>query len=65
MRRNLPTSLKGMALAALALAAGPVEAQTVTPTFDERLANQEERIADGLRDGSLTAREAARLQREE
>ncbi len=62
----------GMALLALALAAGTAAAQTTpptpqppTPSVEDRLSNQERRIGEGLKDGSLTSGEAARLQREE
>ena len=55
----------GMALATLLLPAGTSPAQTVDQSVETRLANQEQRIGEGLKDGSLTAREAARLQREE
>ena len=58
-------TLSGIALAATMLAAGRSAAQTADQAYDDRLANQERRIAEGLRDGSLTAGEAARLQREE
>lgn len=41
--------------------AAPALAQSV----DDRLSNQAERISEGIRDGSLTPAEAARLQREQ
>lgn len=65
MKLNRSVTLGGMALATLLAAAGTSAAQTADQAFDARLANQEQRIAEGLRDGSLTAGEAARLQREE
>lgn len=65
MRRKQAVTLGGMAIATLALAAGTSAAQTAAQAFDGRLADQERRISEGLRDGSLTAAEAARLQREE
>ena len=36
---------------------------TATPVFDQRQANQEQRIQQGAQSGSLTPREAARLER--
>jgi hypothetical protein len=36
-----------------------------TRPVDQRRANEEKRIADGIRDGSLTSGEAARLQRQQ
>ena len=44
--------------AALAL---PALAQTNTPRADQRQANQEKRIEQGVQSGQLNAREAARL----
>jgi hypothetical protein len=38
-------------------------AQPATPGVDQRQANQERRIQQGVRSGELTRREAARLQR--
>jgi len=38
-------------------------AQTATPNIDQRQANQEARIQQGTQSGSLTQREAARLER--
>ena len=40
-----------------------VLAQTNTPNIDQRQANQEARIQQGVNSGSLTPREAARLER--
>jgi hypothetical protein len=50
-------------LAILAAAALPVAAQTATPTVDQRQANQEARIQQGVRTGELTPKEAARLEK--
>ncbi len=53
-------------LATLALAAAfavPAFAQAETPRIDQRQAHQERRIAQGVRSGELTPREAARLER--
>lgn len=36
---------------------------TSTPVFDQRQANQEQRIQQGVQSGSLTQKEAARLER--
>jgi len=51
-------------VAALATAiALPVFAQTATPGIDQRQANQEQRIDQGIASGQLTQREANRLER--
>ncbi len=73
MERKQIVTTGGMALAAALVAAGTSGAQTpgvvgpLPPTspVQQRLADQERRIGAGLLDGSLTAGEAARLQREE
>lgn len=52
------------AIVSLALAA-PLAAfaqSTATPRFDQRQANQEQRIQQGVQSGSLTPREAVRLE---
>ena len=36
---------------------------TATPVFDQRQANQEQRIQQGVQSGALTQREAARLEK--
>lgn len=46
-----------------ALAAFPVAAQTATPKVDARQANQEARIQQGVKSGSLTTKEAAKLEK--
>ena len=48
------------AVAALAFAL-PAAAQTATPRVDQRQANQERRIDQGVQSGQLNAKEAARL----
>src|SRR5499426_1250971 len=40
-------------------------AQTNTPRVDRRERNQQNRVADGLKDGSITSGEAARSERDE
>jgi CRISPR/Cas system-associated endoribonuclease Cas2 len=50
-------------LAILAAAALPVAAQTATPRIDQRQANQEARIQQGVQTGELTPREAAKLEK--
>jgi len=51
-------------IAALATAiALPVFAQTATPGIDQRQANQEQRIDQGIASGQLNQREANRLER--
>ena len=47
--------------ALLAATALPVAAQTSTPRVDQRQANQEARIQQGVQSGQLTARETAKL----
>jgi len=60
MTRHRTLVLTGSLILGLGLAA-PALAQSV----DDRLSNQAERISEGIRDGSLTPAEAARLQREQ
>lgn len=43
----------------------PVLAQTATPRLDQREANQEKRIDQGVASGALTTREANTLERRE
>jgi hypothetical protein len=40
-------------------------AQTNTPRVDRREQNQQKLVADGLKDGSITSREAAKIERDE
>src|SRR5262249_21739992 len=40
-------------------------AQTNTPRVDRREKNQQNRVADGLKDGSITSGEAAKIERDE
>lgn len=54
------SSLLVAVLAAFAL---PVLAQTNTPNVDQREANQQQRIDQGVKSGELTAREAARMEK--
>jgi len=49
--------------AVLAAVALPVLAQTSTPKADQRQANQQKRIDQGVATGQLTGKEAARLER--
>jgi hypothetical protein len=48
-------------IAVLAAFALPVLAQTNTPKVDQRQANQQQRIDQGVASGQLTGKEAARL----
>jgi uncharacterized membrane protein YebE (DUF533 family) len=57
MKRNL------IIATVLTAATLPVFAQTNTPVVDQRQANQEARIQQGVASGALTGREAARLER--
>lgn len=50
-------------VAVLAAFALPVLAQTNTPTIDQRQANQQQRIDQGVKSGQLTGKEAARLEK--
>lgn len=59
-RAGLTWAMSGSLILGVGLAA-PALAQSV----DDRLSNQAERISEGIRDGSLTAGEAARLEREQ
>ena len=45
------------------LVALPAAAQTATPRVDQRQANQERRIQQGVQSGALTPAEAARLEK--
>ncbi|HRE13254.1 MAG TPA: hypothetical protein PLD37_03560, partial [Usitatibacteraceae bacterium] len=57
--------MKSLSLAVAVLAAAlasPAFAQS-TPRIDQRQANQEKRIDQGVASGSLTQQEAARLQK--
>lgn len=54
------SSLLVAVLAAFAL---PVLAQTNTPNVDQRQANQQQRIDQGVKSGELTGKEAARLEK--
>ncbi len=62
MFRHRTIVLTGTLMLGLGLA---VPALAEEDVFEKRRANEEKRIADGRRDGSLTPGEAARLQREQ
>jgi hypothetical protein len=51
--------------AALSMACASAFAQTTTATTVQRDVNQQTRIENGLKDGSLTTKEAAKLEKEE
>src|SRR5260221_7401288 len=55
-----PTTLVAALLAGAALPAG---AQTSTPLVDQRQANQEGRIQQGVQSGQLTPKETAKLEK--
>ncbi|MDP2821496.1 MAG: hypothetical protein Q8O52_02285 [Sulfuritalea sp.] len=57
---KLKSSLLIAVLAAFTL---PAMAQTATPTIDQRQANQQKRIDQGVASGQLTGKEAARLEK--
>jgi uncharacterized membrane protein YebE (DUF533 family) len=50
-------------VAVLAAFALPVLAQTNTPNIDQRQANQQQRIDQGVKSGELTGKEAARMEK--
>ncbi len=54
---------KLLAVAVLSTLALPALAQHTTPRIDQRQNTQERRIEQGVRSGSLTPRETARLER--
>jgi hypothetical protein len=66
---TLRTTFATLTLALLSAAALTQAAQAAdapsTPTVDAREANQEKRISKGVNNGSLTARETLRLEREQ
>lgn len=49
----------------IVLTTGTAFAQADTPVIDQRQANQERRIDQGIASGQLTEREAARLERQQ
>ncbi|MFT3663888.1 hypothetical protein [Piscinibacter sp.] len=57
--------LRTLAAAALALAAAGAFAAADTPGVDQRQANQEKRIDQGIASGQLNKRETHRLEREQ
>jgi opacity protein-like surface antigen len=54
-----------LAVSAVVFTAGMTFAQADTPGIDQRQANQERRIDQGIASGQLTPREAARLDRQQ
>jgi hypothetical protein len=56
----MKTTLLAAVIAAIAL---PVAAQTATPRVDQRQANQDARIQQGVASGELTAKETAKLEK--
>jgi uncharacterized membrane protein YebE (DUF533 family) len=56
-------STSTLLVAVLAAFALPVLAQTSTPNIDQRQANQQQRIDQGVKSGQLTGKEAARLEK--
>jgi hypothetical protein len=55
----------GVVSAMILLMSGMAYAQANTPGIDQRQANQEQRIDQGIASGQLTEREAARLDRQQ
>jgi CRISPR/Cas system-associated endoribonuclease Cas2 len=64
-REHKMLNLKAVAIAAALSFTGAAFAQTATPGIDQRQANQEKRIQQGVKSGELTKREAARLEKRE
>lgn len=58
----MQTRILAAAVAALAFAL-PAAAQTATPRVDQREANQQKRIDQGVQSGQLNQKEAARLEK--
>ena len=58
-------SLKLLTIAVSLLVAGSAFAQPATPVVTERQENQKARIAEGVKSGELTRREAAKLRAEQ
>lgn len=56
-------SVSTLLVAVIAAFALPVLAQTNTPNIDQRQANQQQRIDQGVKSGQLTGKEAARLEK--
>ena len=54
-----------LAVSALLLVTGAAYAQAETPSIDQRQANQEQRIDQGIASGQLNQRETNRLEREQ
>ena len=58
-------SLKLLTIAVSLLVAGSAFAQSATPVVTERQENQKARIAEGVKSGELTRREATKLRAEQ
>lgn len=70
MHRSLKVLLASLALSAasigaLAQAAAPAAGSASTPGIDQRQANQEKRIDQGIASGQLNKRETRRLERQQ
>lgn len=67
MKFRILTAILGIALGTVAFAqtAVAVKDPAATPRIDQRQANQEKRIEQGVASGQLTPREAKRLERKE
>ena len=62
---KIQTLILALAVTAGAALSGTAFAQTATPRLDQREANQQQRINQGVATGQLTPREATNLQRRE
>jgi Skp family chaperone for outer membrane proteins len=61
---TIKTTLAALLIGAFTLPAF-AQSPTATPGLDQRQANQEKRIEQGVKSGQLTKREAARLEKRE
>ncbi len=60
---KLQSLVLSLAIAAIASLSGMAIAQTATPVVDQKAANQQQRINQGVASGELTRGEAVRLQK--
>lgn len=65
MLKKLALTATTLAFAGAAFAQAPAPAPVAKPSIDARQANQEQRIQQGVQSGTLTSKEAARLEKGE
>lgn len=63
--KRICITLLGACLAAVSIASWAQSDPAATPRVDQRQANQERRIDEGIASGTLTAAEAKRLEKEQ